>query len=159
MTLSHEDFMNEALRLAEISAGLGEVPVGAVIVFDGRIVGRGYNRRELSLSVLEHAELNALRDASNYLGRWRLVDATVYSTLEPCIMCAGALVHARITALYYGAADPKFGGIESLYHMAGDARLNHQFEAHGGLKTAESAQMLKEFFQNLRSARTATGAP
>ena len=90
--------MHEALRLAEIAARLGEVPVGAVIVLDGVIIGRGFNRRELMSSPLEHAEQNAIREAAEYLGNWRLLNAVMYSTLEPCMMCAGALVHARIAA-------------------------------------------------------------
>ncbi len=147
------DFMNEALKLAEISARLGEVPVGAVVVSNGAIVGRGFNRRELLASSLEHAELAALKDASLHLGSWRLLGATVYSTLEPCIMCAGALVHARIERLFYGAADPKFGGIESLYQLANDPRLNHQFAAVGGLMAAQSAQLLRDFFKGLRKVK------
>lgn len=143
-------FMKEALKLAAISAGLGEVPVGAVVVIDDCIVGTGFNRRELFTSAVEHAELNAIRDACQKLGRWRLLDAVVYSTLEPCIMCAGALVHARIRGLFYGAADAKFGGIESLYQIGSDPRLNHQFQAASGLMAKESAQMLKEFFRDLR---------
>ena len=153
IAVDDKKFMSEALRLAEVSLRLGEVPVGAVIVVDGEIVGRGFNRRELLSSALEHAELNAIRDATNYLGRWRLKNAIMYSSLEPCIMCAGALVHARIAKLYYGAADAKFGGIESLFHLSSDARLNHQFPAQGGILADESAKMLKQFFQSLRASR------
>lgn len=143
-------FMEKALKLAKVSADLGEVPVGAVVVINDDVVGVGFNRRELLASPVEHAELSAIRQAAKNLGRWRLLGATVYSTLEPCIMCAGALVHARISGLFYGAADPKFGGIESLYHISEDHRLNHQFQAKGGLMADESALLLKEFFKGLR---------
>lgn len=155
MNLSdHQHYMREALQLAEMSSILGEVPVGAVIVLDGEIIGRGFNRREMRNCVLEHAELNAIADAAQKLGSWRLLRASMYSTLEPCIMCAGALVHARIANLFYGAADAKFGGIESLYKIGEDSRLNHQFPAQGGLLADESANMLKQFFQRLRAARS-----
>lgn len=151
--MNHEYYMSEALKLAQISARLGEVPVGAVVVFNHDIVGIGFNRRELHASALEHAELNAINDASRNLGRWRLVGAVVYSTLEPCMMCASALVHARIASLHYGACDPKFGGIESLYTIGNDARLNHQFSSYGGLLADQSSKMLRDFFQRLRASR------
>lgn len=149
----HERFMKEALRLAQISLSLGEVPVGAVVVLDQEIVGMGYNRRELLGLVTEHAELAALKDASQKIGQWRLTKATVYSTLEPCIMCSGALLHARIQCLVYGASDPKFGAIESLYSLASDPRLNHQFPVVPGVLAHESSQMLKDFFRELRLAK------
>src|SRR5262245_56510529 len=130
---THEAFMTKALSLAKLAADLGEVPVGALVVINGEIVGQGYNRREMDNSVLAHAELMALKEASSKLGSWRLAKATVYSTLEPCIMCAGALVHARIEHLVYGAKDPKFGAIESLYQISQDKRLNHRFETTSGV--------------------------
>jgi tRNA(adenine34) deaminase len=148
--LYHKKFMMEALKLAEFATSLGEVPVGAVVVVDQEIVGFGFNRRELRSSCIEHAEMNALSEASKNLGRWRLMEATVYSTLEPCLMCAGAMIHARIHRLVYGAADPKFGAIESLYAVASDQRLNHRFHAMGGILANESRQLLKDFFLNLR---------
>jgi tRNA(adenine34) deaminase len=149
----HQQFMAIAMSLARRAASLGEVPVGALVVVDGTIVGQGLNTRELQTSVLAHAELNAIKDASNRLGQWRLTGATVYSTLEPCIMCAGALVHARIEHLVYGAADPKFGGIQSLYTIAADPRLNHRFNVTAGVMAQESSQILKDFFMGLRCAK------
>jgi tRNA(adenine34) deaminase len=146
----HEQWMERALFFAGLSQRLNEVPVGALVVLDGQIVGEGFNRRELKTSVLEHAELNAIKAASKNLGRWRLKGATVYSTLEPCIMCAGALIHARIDCLVYGAADPKFGAIESLYSLNKDTRLNHQFTAVSGVLADKSAELLRDFFQSLR---------
>lgn len=145
--------MGKALRLAQIAFALGEVPVGAVIVVDGQIVGEGLNLRELKNSSLEHAELNALKQASSNLGRWRLTDATVYSTLEPCLMCAGALLHARVKSLVFGVADPKFGAIESLFSVAEDPRLNHRFLSVSGVRAQECAELLKLFFKNLRISR------
>lgn len=152
--MNHEYFMDEAFKLALIAADLGEVPVGAVVVVDNCIVGAGFNLRELKNSCLEHAEIIALRQASSKLGRWRLSDATVYTTLEPCIMCAGALLHARINLLVYGVADPKFGAIESLYKLGEDGRLNHGFQTISGIKSAESAELLKQFFRNLRKRQS-----
>lgn len=143
-------FMAVALSLAEHSFRLGEVPVGVVVVINNRIVGRGFNRREYMNSALEHAELMALREASQHLGRWRLSDATVYSTLEPCLMCTGALLHARIKSLVFGARDPKFGAIVSLFRLSEDARLNHRFSFQEGVMEEESAALLKRFFGKLR---------
>lgn len=148
-----EGFMKKALELAEFSSRLGEVPVGALVVIDGRIVAQGFNRRELLHSPLEHAELMAINEASRSLGRWRLSDATMYCTLEPCVMCAGAMLHARIKTLVFGAHDPKFGAIESLYALAADARLNHRFNSKGGILGQESAQLLRQFFHKRRQAQ------
>lgn len=144
------DFMNEALDLARHCSKLGEVPVGSVVVIDGRVVGRGFNRRELMGSALEHAEIMALKEAFNNLGHWRLKDATVYSTLEPCLMCSGALLHARIKRLVFAAHDPKFGAIVSLYNLACDKRLNHSFCYEEGLMKKESQELLRCFFKALR---------
>lgn len=148
---NHIPFMERALELAALAGSLGEVPVGAVVVMDGVIVAEGYNRRELDASCLAHAELLALRDACQKLGRWRLNGAVVYSTLEPCIMCAGALLHARVEQVVYGAKDAKFGGIESLYTLASDPRLNHRIKVLGNVLADESITLLKEFFIALRA--------
>lgn len=145
-----EKFMTRALELAKLAETLGEVPVGALVVIDEEIVGEGYNQRELMRSCLAHAETMALAQACEKLGRWRLSDATVYSTLEPCIMCTGALLHARIKRLVFGAFDPKFGAIASLYALGSDSRLNHSFVSTGGVFAIESAQMLKLFFKTRR---------
>jgi tRNA(adenine34) deaminase len=146
-------FMDRALELATIAYNLGEVPVGAIVVVDGEIVGEGYNQRELKTSSLAHAEIFAIHNASRILGRWRLYDATVYSTLEPCLMCAGALSHARVKNLVYGVADPKFGAIDSLYQVADDERLNHRFGHVSGVRSEQCAELLKQFFKNLRTSR------
>lgn len=145
--------MARALELARHSQSLGEVPVGAVVVVADRVVGEGFNHRELNRSCLAHAEIMALAEACENLGRWRLNDARVYSTLEPCIMCTGALLHARIKHLVFGALDPKFGAIVSLYALASDPRLNHRFTIHQGLEAEQSALLLKNFFKTRRKKK------
>jgi tRNA(adenine34) deaminase len=153
MTSSHEKFMKQALNLASIAASIGEIPVGTVIVLENKIIGIGHNRRELLNSCLEHAEINAIKNACDKIGNWRLENCTVYSTLEPCIMCAGALLHARIACLVYGAFDPKFGAIESLYSLACDKRQNHQFLTIGGVLAEDSLRLLRFFFNQLRKRK------
>jgi tRNA(adenine34) deaminase len=149
--MKDEEFMTKALDLAKIAFDLGEVPVGALVVVNNQVVGMGFNQRELKNSCLEHAEIIALREASSNLGRWRLSDATVYTTLEPCFMCAGALVHARINRLVFGIEDPKFGAIMSLFCLADDKRLNHRFAYTHGILAKECQELLKLFFKNLRA--------
>jgi tRNA(adenine34) deaminase len=122
-----------------------------VAVFEGRVVGQGHNRRELDKSPLGHAELLALAEASRFVGAWRLTGVTLYVTLEPCAMCAGAMVQARLTRLVYGAADPKAGAVGSLYNLVRDPRHNHQVEVTAGLLAEASGQLLKDFFRALRS--------
>lgn len=141
-----EIYMAEALKLAALAAQLGEVPVGALVVCEDKIVGRGFNRREILTCAVKHAEMLAIMEASAFLGRWRLSDCTLYSTLEPCIMCAGALVQARLGKLVFGALDPKFGGVESLYQILKDPRLNHRLPHTGGIGAAESAKLMQNFF-------------
>lgn len=150
VTMYHEHYMGRALELAQIAYDLGEVPVGALVVIDGNIIAESYNRRELLHSSLEHAEMHAIAQASQKLGRWRLNDATLYSTLEPCVMCAGALMHSRIANVVYGAKDPKFGGLESLYHLGNDPRLNHQFPTINGVLEQECAHIISSFFASVR---------
>jgi len=142
--------MSRALELARLAGSLGEVPVGAVIVVAGEIIAEGYNCRELRHSCIAHAEIMALSNACERLGRWRLSDARVYSTLEPCFMCAGALVQARIGHLVFAAHDPKFGAIESLYNLGNDKRLNHRFSYSSGMRAQESVALLKLFFVKRR---------
>jgi tRNA(adenine34) deaminase len=149
----HEQFMEQALHLAKISARLGEVPVGAIAVLNDEVIGQGFNRRELINSCLEHAEIKAIKEASARLSNWRLEGVTLYSTLEPCIMCAGALLHARVKKLIYGAADAKFGAIESLFSLVQDNRLNHQIEVVSGVMAEESKQLLREFFLQVRARK------
>jgi tRNA(adenine34) deaminase len=145
-----ERFMEQALELARHAARLGEVPVGAVAVCSGRVIGTGYNRRELDADPLAHAEMFALRAASQALGAWRLSGVTLYVTLEPCSMCAGGMVQGRVSRVVFGASDPKAGAVGSLYNLAQDARLNHRLEVTSGVLAEASAQLLKEFFGALR---------
>ncbi len=147
----HEEFMGEALAEARKALALEEVPIGAVLVREGRIVGRGYNLRETQGDPTAHAEIIALREAARLLGTWRLADTTMYVTIEPCPMCAGALVLARVAHLVYGAPDPKGGGVDSLYQIGQDGRLNHTFTVTGGVLEEECAQLLRDFFRRLRA--------
>lgn len=143
-------FMGVALLLARRAAALGEVPVGAIVVHAGRIIGRGFNRRELDGDPLAHAELLALGEAARHVGRWRLVDTTLYVTLEPCPMCAGALVNARVSRLVYGAPDPKAGAVRSLFCLCDDPRLNHRLIVRDRVRTEECAALLTRFFRARR---------
>lgn len=148
--------MSFALEEARLAAEEGEVPIGAVLVCDGAIVGRGRNARETQADPTAHAEMIAVRQAAERLGRWRLSGCTLYVTLEPCPMCAGALVNARIDRLVYGAADPKAGAVGTLFDLSSDARLNHRFDVTAGVLGEQCGQMLREFFQGLRG-RVAPG--
>jgi tRNA(adenine34) deaminase len=152
--MSEDDaFMQQALALAREAAALGEVPVGAVAVHDGRVVGTGFNRREVDRSPLAHAELLALDAASKALGAWRLTGVTLYVTLEPCAMCAGALVQGRVTRLVFGAMDPKAGAVGSLYNLAEEPRHNHRLQVTSGVLADESRLLLKGFFERLREKK------
>ena len=146
-------WMEEALVEARRAAELGEVPVGAVVVRGGEIVGRGHNRREVDGDPLAHAEMLALREAAAALGDWRLEGATIYVTLEPCAMCAGALVLSRVDRLVFAARDPKAGFCGSLGNLAADPRLNHRIEVSEGVAAEESARLLRGFFSRLRERR------
>lgn len=147
-------FMTQALELAREAAVLSEVPVGAVAVKDGVIIARGYNRREIDKDPFSHAEFIAMREAARALGVWRLTGVTLYVTLEPCAMCAGALVQSRVSRLVFGASDPKAGAVGSLYDLAREPRHNHRVEVVSGVLANESSQMLKEFFAGLRNRKT-----
>ncbi len=142
-------FMDEALDLAREAAAQGEVPVGCVIVRRGEIVGRGRNRREGDKSALAHAEIEAIGEACRNLGGWRLWECTLYVTLEPCPMCAGAIVNARIPRVVYGASDAKCGAVRSVCSLF-DMSFNHHPRVEAGIREAECAELLTEFFQNLR---------
>ena len=146
-------FMRLALSAAQQAASRGEVPVGAVVVSAGEVVGTGYNRREERQSPLGHAEILAIEAAASHLGSWRLNECDIYVTLEPCIMCVGAILQARIGRLVFGCLDPKAGAVESLYRLCEDRRLNHQLPATGGVLASEAAAMLAEFFQRLRERK------
>jgi tRNA(adenine34) deaminase len=143
-------WMMQALAEARRAADLGEVPIGAVVVRDGEVVGRGHNRREVDGDPLAHAELLALRQAARRVGGWRLAGCTMVVTLEPCPMCAGALVASRIDRLVYGAADPKAGFCGSLGNLVQDPRLNHRLEVSSGVLAEASAALLRGFFASLR---------
>ncbi len=143
-----------ALEEARAAAAEGEVPIGAVVVCEGAVVARAHNRRESDHDPTAHAELIAIREAAQRLGRWRLSDCTVYVTLEPCPMCAGAMHQARIERLVYGAADPKAGAVGTLYDLSNDERLNHRFSVTSGVLADESAELLREFFGRLRQDRS-----
>ena len=147
----HERFMGLALMEAQIAGERGDVPVGAVIVHDGIVLARAANQREMLRDPTAHAEIVALTQAASALDRWRLDDCTMYVTLEPCPMCAGALVQARLGACYFGAEDPKAGACGSLYHIPADRRLNHRVPVVGGIRAEESAALLRRFFQRQRS--------
>jgi tRNA(adenine34) deaminase len=142
--------MTEALVEARRAADIGEVPIGAVVVREGEILGRGHNRREIDGDPLAHAEILAIREAASRMGGWRLSGATMYVTLEPCPMCAGALVNSRVQRLVYGAADPKAGYCGSLGNLVQDPRLNHRLEVTAGVLEGESAALLRGFFASLR---------
>ena len=142
-------YMDEALALAREAAAEGEVPVGCVIVCRGEIVGRGRNRREADKSALAHAELAAIQEACRKLGGWRLWECTLYVTLEPCPMCAGAIVNARIPRVVYGAADRKCGAVDSVCSLFSMA-FNHHPQVESGVRGEECGQLLTTFFQNLR---------
>ena len=143
------DFMREALSLARKAAERGEVPVGCVIVRGQEIVGRGYNRRETDKSALAHAEIQAIDQACRTLGGWRLWECTLYVTLEPCAMCAGAILNARIPRVVYGASDRKFGACGSVCSLF-SMDFNHHPQVEAGLLEEESRALLQDFFQNLR---------
>lgn len=143
------DYMKEALALARQSAQEGEVPVGCVIVRGNTIVGRGRNRRESTKSALAHAELEAIAEANRTLGGWRLWDCTLYVTLEPCSMCAGAIINARIPRVVYGAGDSKFGACRSVCSLF-DMAFNHHPQVEAGVMEAEAAELMQDFFRQLR---------
>lgn len=153
-----ERFMREALVEAHAAAAEGEVPIGAVVVYEGEIIARAHNRRELDEDPSAHAEFSAMVAAARALGRWRLTGCTVYVTLEPCVMCAGLMVNARVTRCVYGAADPKAGALGSLYQLNADRRLNHAFEVTAGVLSDECAGVLKAFFAELRGEGRANDA-
>ncbi len=152
MTMPESDrkFMLEALAEAHLAFGAGEMPVGCVVVRDGEIIGRGHNNREESNDPTGHAEVVALRAAAKATGRWRLDGCTLYVTLEPCPMCAGAIVQARIARLCYGAADERYGCAGSVYRIPEDPAFNHFCRSDGGVLADECAKLLGEFFEEKR---------
>ena len=158
--MSREDderFMREALAEARAAAEVGEVPIGAVVVHEGTIIARAHNRRELDEDPSAHAEFLAMMRAARTLGRWRLSGCTVYVTLEPCLMCSGLMVNARIDRCVYGATDPKGGALGTLYDVSADPRLNHAFPVASGILEDECAAELRSFFRRLRGAHREEG--
>ena len=150
---SDEKFMRLALEQAHLAYQIGEVPVGAVVVKDGEIVGKGYNRRETDKNAVAHAELLAIDDACKRLGGWRLWECELYVTLEPCPMCAGAIINSRIKRLIYGASDKKAGSVESVVRMF-DLPYNHKPPYTAGVLEEECSQILKSFFKEMRSRKS-----
>ncbi len=148
--LSDEQWMREALRLAEQGRAAGEVPVGALIVHDGQIVGRGFNRNLLDTDPTAHAEMVALRDAGRAVGNHRLLDCEMFVTIEPCAMCAGAMVHARLRRLVFGADDPKAGAVHSVLDVLNHPSLNHRMDVTAGVLSEECSRILQDFFQSRR---------
>ncbi len=150
-----EIWMRHALALAERAEQEGEVPVGAVLVLDGQVIGEGWNQSVGRHDPTAHAEILALREGGTRLGNYRLVDSTLYVTLEPCVMCAGALIHSRIGRLVYGAADPKTGAAGSVFSLLDDPRHNHQVQVSSGILAGECSEQLSAFFRRRRQQKKA----
>ena len=151
--LQDEDFMREAIKEAKKAEERSEVPIGAVIVMEGKIVARAYNLRENEQNAIAHAELLAIDQACKDIGSWRLEESTLYVTLEPCPMCAGAIILARVKRVVFGAADPKGGCCGTLMNLLGDERFNHQSEVTSGVLEKECGQMLSDFFRGIRERK------
>ena len=147
----HDHFMRRAIELGMMAYDQEEVPVGAVVVCQGRIIGEGYNQRETLKDPTAHAEMLAITQAANELASWRLLECTLYVTLEPCPMCAGAIVQARIPTVVYGTTDPKGGACHTLYSITDDARLNHRCQVLGGVMKGDCQLMLQQFFADQRA--------
>ncbi len=145
-----EHYMRQALDLAQQAATEDEVPVGAIIVHKNQVIGAAYNQREQLADPTAHAEMIAITQAASHLRSWRLEDCELYVTLEPCPMCAGAILQSRIPRVFYGASDPKAGAVESLYHLLTDTRLNHRCEVYGGISSDLCGRILTQFFEAKR---------
>ena len=154
----HDEWMAVALEEARAAGAAGDVPVGCVIVHGGQLLARGRNRREADLDPTAHAEIVALRAAASVLGTWR-VEATLYVTQEPCPMCAGAIVNARVSRLVFGCTNPKAGAVQTLYQLTTDPRLNHRVEVIAGIRDSECASELSQFFAALRKGPAYRGTP
>jgi tRNA(adenine34) deaminase len=153
-TEDHREYMRLALEQAAQSAAIGEVPIGAVLVHEGTVIAQSHNHRERWQDPTAHAELIVIRQAAKALGRWRLIDTTLLVTLEPCAMCLGAIILARIPRLVFAAKDPKAGACGSVLDFANNPRLNHRVEVVGGILEEDSQRMLSEFFKQLRQQQT-----
>jgi tRNA(adenine34) deaminase len=152
-------FMQQAISEAEVARSKGEVPIGAVIVHDDVVIGRGHNLRETSQDPTTHAEMVAIRQAAEQIGHWRLLETTLYVSLEPCVMCMGAIILARIPRLVYACRDPRAGAAGSIYDFSQDDRFNHKVEVAEGMLGEECSAMLSGFFQQLRAGKKATKSP
>ena len=153
--MSDVKYMREAIRQAKKAKALGEVPIGCVIEYRGKIIGRGYNRRKTDKNTLSHAELNAIRKASKVMGDWRLEECTMYVTLEPCQMCSGAIVQARIPKVVIGCMNPKAGCADSILNIFDVPQFNHQVETEKGMLEEECSALLTDFFKELRERNRA----
>ena len=151
--MKHITYMQAAIEEAKKAQNLGEVPIGAVIVKDGEIIARGYNLRETSQLTNAHAEMIAIAKANEMVGSWRLEDCTLYVTLEPCPMCAGAIVQSRIPTVVFGAHDPKGGCCGTIYNLLDESKFNHRCELVSGVLEEECGQLLSDFFRNLRQKK------
>ena len=149
----NEKYMREAIKQAKKAYAIGEVPIGCVIVYEGKIIGRGYNRRTIDKNPLAHAELIAIKKASKKMGDWRLVDCTLYVTLEPCQMCSGAIVQVRMKKVVVGCMNPKAGCAGSILNLLQVEQFNHQVELEIGVLQEECSLMMKNFFKELRKAK------
>lgn len=149
--MEHAGYMREALVEAGKAYALGEVPIGAVVVYKDKIIGRGHNLRETLKDSTAHAEILAMREAARFIGDWRLNGATLYSTIEPCPMCAGAMIQFRVTTLVYGAADPKAGAVDSVVDLVREPRFNHRVEVVAGVLEEECRAVIQRFFRELRN--------
>ncbi len=150
-----EYFMKQALEEAKKAEAIGEVPIGALIVKDGEIIAKAYNRREIDKNPLAHAEILAIDEASKQLDSWRLLDTTLYVSIEPCPMCAGAIINARINRVVIGAMDPKMGACGSVVNLVEDERFNHRVELETGVLEVECSSIVKDFFKQLRDKKKA----
>lgn len=150
---TEERYMKVAIKQAKKAENIDEVPIGCVIVYHGKIIARGYNRRNIDKNTLSHAELNAIKKASKRLGDWRLDDCEMYVTLEPCQMCAGAIVQSRIKKVYIGSMNPKAGSAGSVINLLQVKEFNHQVEIESGILQEECSEMLSDFFKNLRKRK------
>ena len=155
MLTADEKFMKEAIRQAKKAYKIGEVPIGCIIVHDGKIIGRGYNRRTIDKNTLAHAEIQAIRKACKKMNDWRLEECTMYVTLEPCQMCSGAIVQSRMTRVVVGCMNPKAGCAGSILNLLQMEEFNHQVELEIGVLEEECSQMMKAFFKELREAKQA----
>ncbi|MBN2879715.1 MAG: nucleoside deaminase [Clostridia bacterium] len=148
--MSHEEYINEAIKMAEYALLHDDIPVGAVVVLNGKIIGRGENRREVDSDPLAHAEIVALKDAAKSVGNWNLSGASLYVTLEPCAMCAGTIINSRIERLYFGAFDGKYGCCGSIYNLPEDRNFNHHVKVTGGILNEKCKNILTEYFKKKR---------